>query len=110
MSKSQRRTTLITFSNIKGTAHSEFIPQGQKMNHVYYVEILTWLCEAVCTMRPELWPNNWILHHDNAPTHKALSTSFCPKNLLLKWNTYPIPDLFLNDFWLFPKIKIALNG
>jgi hypothetical protein len=22
--------------------------------------------------RPELWPNDWILHHDNAPDHKAL--------------------------------------
>jgi len=23
--------------------------------------------------RPELWPNNWILHCDNAPANKALS-------------------------------------
>jgi hypothetical protein len=23
--------------------------------------------------RPELWPNDWILHHHNAPAHKALS-------------------------------------
>jgi hypothetical protein len=22
--------------------------------------------------RPELWPNDWILHHDNAPAHKEL--------------------------------------
>jgi transposase len=23
--------------------------------------------------RPEILPNDWILHHDNAPAHKALS-------------------------------------
>jgi hypothetical protein len=23
--------------------------------------------------RPKLWPNNWILHHVNAPAHKVLS-------------------------------------
>jgi hypothetical protein len=26
--------------------------------------------------RAELWPNDWILHHDNAPAHKAFSISF----------------------------------
>jgi hypothetical protein len=28
------------------------------------------LREAVCRKMPELWPNDWILHHDNAPAHK----------------------------------------
>jgi hypothetical protein len=42
--------------------------------------------------RPELWPNNWILHHDDAPAHKALlSSSFWHKNQLLKLDTHPIP-------------------
>jgi hypothetical protein len=22
--------------------------------------------------KPELWPNDWILHHDNVPVHKVL--------------------------------------
>jgi len=35
------------------------------------VEIL--LREAVCKERPELWPDEWIFHHDNAPSHKVLS-------------------------------------
>jgi len=26
----------------------------------------------LCVDGPELWPNDWILHHDNAPAHKAL--------------------------------------
>jgi hypothetical protein len=51
----------------------EFIPQGQAVNQAYYVEMLKWLHESVHRKIPELWPNEWIFHHDNAPTHKALS-------------------------------------
>jgi len=42
-------------------------------NQVYYTEIMTWLCKAVSRKRSELQPNDWILHHDNAPAQKALS-------------------------------------
>jgi hypothetical protein len=38
-----------------------------------YVEILNWLHEAVRRKRPEVWPNDWILYHYNAPGHKSLS-------------------------------------
>jgi hypothetical protein len=62
MSKSQMKTMLITFFDIKGIVHFEFIPQGQKVNQAYYVETLK-LCIG---KRPGLWPINWILHHDNA--------------------------------------------
>jgi hypothetical protein len=61
---------LITFLNI---VHFELIPQGQTVNQAYYVEILEQLCEAVCRKRPELWPSDWILHHDTSPAHKAVS-------------------------------------
>jgi hypothetical protein len=45
--------------------HFEFIPQDQTINQAYYVEILKWLREAVRKKRPERWPKDWILHHDN---------------------------------------------
>jgi hypothetical protein len=86
---------LITVFDINGTVHFEFIPQGQTVNQAYYVEILKQLHEAVHIKRPELWPNNCILYHDNAPAHRALSSSFWPKNQLLKWNTHPIPRIWL---------------
>jgi hypothetical protein len=39
------------------------------VNRAYYVEIIKRLLEAVL----KLWPNDWILHHDNAPAYKTLS-------------------------------------
>jgi hypothetical protein len=73
MSKSQMKTMLLTLFDIKGTVCFHFIPQGQIVNRAYYVEILKWLCETLHRKRPELQSINWIFHHDNAPTYKALS-------------------------------------
>jgi hypothetical protein len=64
---------LITVFDIKGIVHFAFIAKGQTVNQAYYMSVLKRLREAMCIERPELWPNNWILHHDNAPAHKALS-------------------------------------
>jgi hypothetical protein len=36
-------------------------------------ENILWLYEAACRKRTEFWSNTWILHHDKAPAHKALS-------------------------------------
>ena len=65
---------LLTFSDIRGIVHYEFVPTGQTVNQVYYLEALERLREKVRWKRPELFANNsWILHHDNAPAHTALS-------------------------------------
>jgi hypothetical protein len=62
--------------------------------------------------RLELWPNDWILHHDNAPAHKALSVKqFLPQKLVTEME-HPScsPDWALDDFCLLPKVKFALKG
>jgi hypothetical protein len=46
---------------------------GQTVNQHCYLEILARLREAIRQRRPELWPDAWILHHDNALAHDALT-------------------------------------
>jgi hypothetical protein len=43
------------------------------VNQHCYLKILARLREAVRRRRPELWPDAWIFHHDNAPAHDALA-------------------------------------
>ena len=73
-SKSRVKTMLLTFFDIRGIVHYEFVPTGQTVNQVYYLEILARLREKVKQKRPKLFANSsWILHHNNAPAHMALS-------------------------------------
>jgi len=73
-SKLRVKTMLLSFFDIRGIVHYEFVPIGQTVNQVYYLEVLERLHEKVRKKRPELFANNsWILHHDNAPAHTALS-------------------------------------
>jgi transposase len=105
------KTMLIIFFCIKGTVHFEFIPQGQTVNQAYYMEILKRLREAVRRKRSEIWPNDWILHHDNAPAHKAFSVKqFLVQKSITELEHPPSsPDLAPN-VWLSPIIKSILKG
>jgi hypothetical protein len=70
------------------------------------VEILKQLYKAVHRKRPEYWPNEWILHHDNAPAHKALAVKqyLAPKSITEMEHPPYFLDLAPNDFWPFPEI------
>jgi len=103
---------LVCFFEHKGIVHYEFISQGQTVNQQCYLELLTSLLECVWRKRPRLWPDKWILNHDNAPEHDVVRVhEFLAKNFITKVDHPPyLPDLALCDFWLFPKLKIALKG
>jgi len=65
---------MLTFFDIRGIVHYEFVPTGQTVNQVYYLEVLERLHEKFRLKRPKRFANNsWILHHDNAPAHSVLS-------------------------------------
>jgi transposase len=56
--------------------------------------------ESVRRKKPELWPDKWILHHDNAPAHDALRVrEFLVKKSITKmYHPFYSPDLAPYDF------------
>jgi hypothetical protein len=94
------------FFDCVGIVHQEFVPPGQTLNHHYYLEVLKRLREQVRRKRSERWRNqDWLLHHDNAPAHTALSVQrfLAAKNMTMVPHPPYSPDLF-------PRMKLKLKG
>ncbi|UYV77052.1 hypothetical protein LAZ67_14003037 [Cordylochernes scorpioides] len=108
MIKSKLKCLLITFFNVKGLVHYEFLPEGQTINQHYYIDVLPRLRKAVPQKRPEKWhQKNWLLHHGNSRPHTALTVQlFLAKNgiALLLQPPY-FPDLAPNDSFFTLKFK-----
>jgi len=100
-SRSQVKTMLVCFFDHKGIVHYEFTAQGQTVNQQCYLEVLTRLRESVRSKRLGLWPDKWILHHENGPAHDALRVrEFLVKNSITETDHPPCPpDLAPCDFW-----------
>jgi len=78
-----------------------------------YTGILCRLRDAVKKKRHEKWrASSWFLLHDNAPTHRSvLANDFSAKNNVQQHNTEASPTLLAAaHFYLFPRLKSALNG
>ena len=74
MSKSKMELLFIAFFDISGIVHTEFLPQGTTINQHVYKEILRRLIVSVRTKRRDRYESNdWLLHHENASSHNALS-------------------------------------
>src|SRR5215469_18124768 len=111
--KSKIKTLLVTFFDYKGMIHHEFLEEGRTINQYVYLDILRRLREAIRLKRPELWEKKeWILLHDNACPHKALSV----RQYFAKHGTAELPhppyspDLSPPDYFLFPKMKSFMKG
>uniref|UniRef100_A0A8C3BTD1 Transposase n=1 Tax=Cairina moschata TaxID=8855 RepID=A0A8C3BTD1_CAIMO len=91
--------------------HKEFVPPGQTVNAVFYVEVLTRLRKRIARVRPAI-VNNWRLHHDNAPSHTAFRVvEYLAQQKVATLPQPPYsPDLAPPDFFLFPRIKLMLKG
>ena len=111
--KSKIKVMLIVFFDVHGIVHVEFLPQGQTINQNVYKDILRRLMRSVREKRRELWETkSWLLHHDNAPAHNALSIrQFLAENNIAVLEQPPYsPDLAPCDFFLFPKLKGVIKG
>jgi hypothetical protein len=71
----QVKSMLITFFDIKGIVHKEFVLAGQTVSSIGYYNVLRRLRENVRRPRPELWrQKNWLLLNDKAPSYTSFST------------------------------------
>jgi hypothetical protein len=104
---------LFVFFDIREIVHLEFVPESETVNTEFYCSVLRHLMEDIWRKKPELWcADNWLLHDDNAPSHRALVTrEFLAHNSII---TLPhpacSPDLAPCDLFLFPKMKLQLQG
>jgi hypothetical protein len=72
------------------------------VKQVYYFEVLERLREKVRQKRLELLANNsWILHHENAPAHTALSVRelLATKQVTVLEHPVYLPDIAPSDFF-----------
>jgi hypothetical protein len=107
-------TMMIVFFDAESLLHHEFIPQRKTiMNQAVYITVLHRLLDAVRRERPHKWSSgSWLLHHDSAPCHAALSVrEFLAKRSIPVVSHPPYsPDLAPCDFFLFPRLKNTLKG
>ena len=94
--KSNLKSMINTFFDIKGIVHKEFVPTGRTVNSRFYCEILWRLREKVRRHHPQLWrEQTWLLHHDNARLTLPFSpTSFWQKAKLLSSPTHRTPPIW----------------
>ena len=80
-------------------------------NHAFYKVVLERLRKRVQRVRRDI-ADDWVLQHDNAPAHTALSIRefLAKKNIPVLPHPPYSPDLAPCDFYLFPKLKSKLKG
>jgi len=82
--RSKTKVMLLAFFDSEGIVHHEYTSDGQTINKEFYLDVLRRLRESVRRKWPEKWwDGDWILHHDNAPTH----TSHLVQQFLAKHGT-----------------------
>ena len=87
--------------------------QSQTISQQVYKEVLQLLLCPLREKRGELRQDkSWLLQHDSAPAHNALSIrQFLAEKKIAVLEQPPYsPDLAPCDFFLFPKLKGIIKG
>ena len=79
---------------------------------MYIMDVLSSFLKNFKAKRPEMGANEWFLHWDNAPVHKAsmVMEFLASKEVKVLGHPPYSPDLAPADFWLFVKCKTMLGG
>ena len=65
---------LLTFFDIRGIVHYEFVPPGQTVNQVYYLDVFDWLHKKLEGSNPKILPTT----HGSCITTMHLLTRHSP--------------------------------
>jgi hypothetical protein len=102
---------LIIFFDSQGVVYKEFVPEGKRENAEFYKGLMNRLLKRIQRVRPATFcSREFFLLHDNAPAHKAAFANFRPQK---SYNPLSPPyslDLSPPDYFLFPKLKMKLEG
>ncbi len=86
--------------------HGGMGADGQTVSAIFYREVMRKLHERTCKKCPELWKNDFVIHHDNVPSYMVyIVLDILAKNRLTVLEHPYSPHLAPNDFFLFPKLK-----
>jgi hypothetical protein len=110
MSKSEAKAVFICVFDCQGIVYQELVPPGQTVNEKMYLQVLEHLRKQVHCLRPELFADKWILHHDNVPSHSVLFIKeFLVEKKLTVVLEHPAssPDLTPCDFYLFSYHEVS---
>ncbi len=116
--RSEKKAIFTVFFDSSGIVYSEFSPPGATVSSESYCEVLNTLKDRIRCKRRHLWQvggdgwcNFW-LHHDNAPSHTAVSTLALigSSNILILSHPPYSPDLAPCDYFLFPTLINLLRG
>jgi len=91
-----------------GVIHREFVPAGQRVNAEFYVGVLDWLLKSIRRVRTAKFQSSeWLLLHDNAPSHNAAVVKRFLENRNVAVLHHPpySPDLTPAHYFLFPKLS-----
>ena len=107
-SKSTHKLMMIPFFDSTGMICMYWVPTGQTVNKVYYVEVLKEFRKRYHRKRPALFKSGlWHFHQDNAPLHNSILVIDYFTKMGIKTVRQPPyrPDLAPSDFCLFPKLR-----
>jgi len=104
---------LIVFFDAESVLHREFVPEGQKVNAEFYVDVLDQLLKRIRQVRTAKFQSSeWFLLHDNVPSYNAaiVKKFLVNRNVAVLHHPHDSPDLAPVDYFLFPKLKLSLKG
>ena len=111
-SKSTHKLLMNPFFDRTGMIYKHWVPNGQRVDKEYYVEVSREFRKRFLGKRPALFKSGrWHFHQNNAPVPNSILVTVYLTNMGIKTVSQPpySPDLAPCDFWLFPKLSLWDN-